>query len=701
MSSHPMGKGVGYGLKGFQQQRRIRSCEQTKSISERANKLWEDFQMTKKPTYEELELKVKELEKIDAQRKQAKQERGKRSKTEPSPKDGMLKGKEALPKKNILIADDDQVILGVLKEMIHREGYRVFLASNGKEAVEAIQVNPIDLAILDIKMPVMDGIEALEKIKEIDQSVEVLIMTGYADFETLGQAISDHKAFDYILKPFKRDEILKGIQKALLKRDFDSRKRLREEELEERILQLEKEFHERTHQLRESQIKYKDIVENSNDAIVVVQGGKLKFANTKTVELTGYPQEELKGMSFLEIVHPEDRDIVAEGYRSEDFPNTFSSRALRKSGESLWVEINAVRTTWEKRQATLNIIRDITERKLVDETLRESEEKYRTILESIEDGYYEVDIKGNLTFFNDSMCKILGYSRDKLMGMNNRKYTDEETARKVYEAFNKVYTTGEPKKILDEEIIRKDGTKRHIETSVSLIKDAGGNPAGFRGIFRDVTERKKMEIELIRANNFLQNIFDSSIDGITTTDLQGIIIYTSPRVKDILGYEQEEVIGKKIYSLYHKGKEDAKAIMKELTEKGELRDHETISLAMTAAETGHLVFGTLHTSSALKSINRIIDSFPENQHSQVRTQLAESLKAVIAQKLYPRIDQPGMVPVVEILISTPAVSNLIRESKNFQISSVIQTGLRYGMQSFEQSKLNLIKQEIIEMNIKN
>ncbi len=128
---------------------------------------------------------------------------------------------------------------------------------------------------------------------------------------------------------------------------------------------------------------------------------------------------------------------------------------------------------------------------------------------------------------------------------------------------------------------------------------------------------------------------------------------------------------------------------------GELRDFDTISLALTAAETCHLVFGTLHTSSAIQTINRIIDIFPVAQQSQIRTQLAESIKVIIAQKLYPRTDKDGLIPVVEILIRTPAVSNLIREGKTFQIPSIIQTGLRYGMQSFKQSLQNLIKKEII------
>ena len=212
--------------------------------------------------------------------------------------------------------------------------------------------------------------------------------------------------------------------------------------------------------------------------------------------------------------------------------------------------------------------------KQAKEALRESEEKHRTILESIEEGYYEVDIHGNFTFFNDSMCKILGYPKDELMGMNNRQYMDKENAKRVYQTFNKVYTTGKPDKGFDYELTRKDGTRRHVEASVSLMRDAEGERTGFRGILRDVTQRKQIEAELIQTRNFLQNIFNSSIDGITITDLQGNIIYTSPRTKDILGYEQEKIIGKKAYSFYGNGIEDGKAIMKELTEKGELRDHE-------------------------------------------------------------------------------------------------------------------------------
>ncbi len=113
---------------------------------------------------------------------------------------------------------------------------------------------------------------------------------------------------------------------------------------------------------------------------------------------------------------------------------------------------------------------------------------------------------------------------------------------------------------------------------------------------------------------------------------------------------------------------------------GELRDLETIEAAIRAAETGHLVFGTLHTNSAGGTINRIIDAFPSSQQSQVRVQLATSLMAVLSQQLLKRIDKKGMVAAYEFLVVTPAISNLIRENKTFRIDSAIQTGKKFGMQ---------------------
>jgi twitching motility protein PilT len=129
---------------------------------------------------------------------------------------------------------------------------------------------------------------------------------------------------------------------------------------------------------------------------------------------------------------------------------------------------------------------------------------------------------------------------------------------------------------------------------------------------------------------------------------------------------------------------------------GEMRDLETISLALTAAETGHLVLATLHTSSAAKTIDRIIDIFPASQKTQVRSMLAESLEAVVAQKLMPRKDGTGRCVACEVMTATTAIRNLIREDKIYQIPSVIQAGGKAGMQSLDQDLLRLLHQGLLD-----
>ncbi len=131
-----------------------------------------------------------------------------------------------------------------------------------------------------------------------------------------------------------------------------------------------------------------------------------------------------------------------------------------------------------------------SEHKRVEEALRESEEKYRTILENIEDAYYEVDLRGNFKFFNDSLCRMLGYSRNELMSMDDPVYRDHENARKMYQVYNQVYRTGKPVRALDWEIIRKDGKKAIVEASISLMKDSGGRPCG---ISRNCSERDRAQ----------------------------------------------------------------------------------------------------------------------------------------------------------------------------------------------------------------
>ncbi len=180
-------------------------------------------------------------------------------------------------------------------------------------------------------------------------------------------------------------------------------------------------------------------------------------------------------------------DIAATPQQEEEVFRLYSERLVRKL---------------EKKM--LQLEKEVQMRKEVEETLRESQEKYKSILDNIEDGYYEVDLAGNLTFFNHSTYRIMGCSSAELMGVNYREYMDTENAEKVFQTFHRVFTTGKPSRAMDWEIITKDGVKRHLDTSVSLVRDAEGNASGFRGIVRDVTEHRNAEIEKIRLTEQLQ-----------------------------------------------------------------------------------------------------------------------------------------------------------------------------------------------------
>jgi PAS domain S-box-containing protein len=135
----------------------------------------------------------------------------------------------------------------------------------------------------------------------------------------------------------------------------------------------------------------------------------------------------------------------------------------------------------------------VNQRKIAEEAMRSSEERYRRIVETTPDGYYEVDINGNYTFFNDAMCDLLGYARDEMKGMNQRAYLDEENSQTLLNAINQVYRTGESIRALEFTFTRRDGSVRHAESSITLITDSKGQPTGFGGFMRDSTERKQAE----------------------------------------------------------------------------------------------------------------------------------------------------------------------------------------------------------------
>ena len=267
----------------------------------------------------------------------------------------------------------------------------------------------------------------------------------------------------------------------------------------------------REESLRENEKKYSAILESIEDGYYEVDlAGNFTFFNDPMARIMGYSKNELMGINNQQYMDEFNAKRVfrafSKVYTTEIPTKAFDWELIRKDGSKCFVEasVSLEKDSDNCTTGFFGIARDITKRKLVDKALRESEENYRNIIESIEDGYYEVDLAGNFTFFNDPMARIMGYSKNELMGINNQQYMDEFNAKRVFRAFSKVYTTEIPTKAFDWELIRKDGSKCFVETSVSLKKDLIGRPIGFFGIARDITERKLLNETLRKSEKELE-----------------------------------------------------------------------------------------------------------------------------------------------------------------------------------------------------
>jgi len=257
-------------------------------------------------------------------------------------------------------------------------------------------------------------------------------------------------------------------------------------------------------------------------------------------QMIGIPGGEMIGKTMSELFPPE----LAAKITADDWAVVSGGDVLRLDEELNGRSYNTIKFPIVLGDKTLlaGYTIDITEHKQVAEALKESEERYRTILESIEDGYFEVDIAGNLTFFNDSVCRMSGYNRAEMMGMNNRQYTDKENSQILYQAFNKVFRTGEPSNGVEYEIIGKDGTKLYVESAVSLIRNTSGQPIGFRGIMRNITERKRAADALRKSEEQHRTILQTAMDGFWLADTQGHLLDVNETYCRLSGYSLQELL---------------------------------------------------------------------------------------------------------------------------------------------------------------
>ncbi|MBI4764186.1 MAG: PAS domain S-box protein, partial [Deltaproteobacteria bacterium] len=253
----------------------------------------------------------------------------------------------------------------------------------------------------------------------------------------------------------------------------------------------------------------------------LTRGALIKEASLTSATLLGVARQKLINCQFRWFIANSDLDLWDRHFLSvsrQGEKQTGELMLKRQDGSTFQASLESIRM--EENRGAFEVhteVTDINVRKRIEESIRLSEERYRTVIEEIDEGYYEVDLVGNFTFVNDSIIRHLQYSRDELIGRNYRTYIPQDQLERIYQTFNRAYRTGEIVKWCPVTIIRKDGTPIFAEDSISCLKDREGKIIGFRGISRDITERKQTGKELKQTLENLRKAMGGIIQAISLT----------------------------------------------------------------------------------------------------------------------------------------------------------------------------------------
>ncbi len=419
------------------------------------------------------------------------------------------------PSPSMLLVDDDEGICRTLTLTLRKKGYETETAVTGQEALEKARSRAFNLALVDIRLPDMAGVDLVAPLREMHPHMAVIMVTGYASVETAIQALNEG-ASGYVTKPVNMDELLAMAREALEKQRLVEEKQRAEETL------------------RESEAKFKTLIDQAPEALFLHDmDGRIVDVNQATVERYGYTRKQLLQMKASDIdpdyVEREDRGAFWRELKQEK-QLRFEARHRRKDGSIFPVEISlsAIEIGGEKH--ILALADDISERKRTEEALRESEARYRITLEALNEGVYDWSIRENTSVFSPSYFTMLGYEPDEfepsLEAYNALLHPDDrERSRENLERF----VAGDEDEISAEiRMHAKDGSYRWILSKGRIVeRDGEGNPLRVVGTNVDITERKQAEegirqeretLALVNALNHAANQGDSLYEIIELFD---------------------------------------------------------------------------------------------------------------------------------------------------------------------------------------
>lgn len=319
------------------------------------------------------------------------------------------------------------------------------------------------------------------------------------------------------------------------------------------------EIHRAHEALRTSEENFRAIAENANDAILIVTGptGRYVYANPRASDMSGYRQEDLLQLTIDSLTHPDDLAVVFDRYtqRMAGAPaaRRFESRLMAKDGRIVPVEVTASVTAWFGERADVIIARDMTNRKLTEQALRESQERYRRLAEDIDEIIYEFDEQGCLTYISPTVERILGWNPEEMLGRTFVDFVPPEDQEEARERLRRV-RDGQGPQTGEIRILTKGGELRWLRHQSRQI-EVGGRVTGMRGITADITEQKAAEHALRESEERYRRLVEEIDHIIYECDRAGRIVYVSPAVEQILGYRPEDIIGHTVTELLAPGEQ--------------------------------------------------------------------------------------------------------------------------------------------------
>ncbi|MFO7570368.1 MAG: PAS domain S-box protein [Smithellaceae bacterium] len=275
--------------------------------------------------------------------------------------------------------------------------------------------------------------------------------------------------------------------------------------------------------------------------------GNILFFNDRVVRELGYSPGEIRGMNFLRFVDAAIAkklyEIFHHVYLTGDAVSGFQWQLSRKDGRLMEVEssVTLLRDEAGKPRGFRGVVRDVSPRVRAEKELRQSEERYRTILDIMQESYIEYDLQGRITFANETACRFYGYEPGELIGMSYREYHPPDEAQRMYEIFHQIYKTGEPRLQVDNDLISKDGILRSYQLNAALRRDEAGTPCGFRVLTWDVTDRKKAQESLRASEVKYRSILENMQEAYLETDLRGNFVFFNDALCDLFGYSRREL----------------------------------------------------------------------------------------------------------------------------------------------------------------